>query len=109
MQMAMEPRNGPFISSNVMYWMERELLVYPASDLDLEALARQESHILLANGRESNKQARQYLANTVLAQKFELNVHHLPGAHLGFFSHAETFARDLIDALKKKDPFYAST
>ena len=103
--MGFDPRNGPFISSNVMYWFERELMVYPFRDFDLEVLESHKNLLLLANGRESNTEAPQYLANAVLAKKLDLNLWHFPGAHLGFASHPAEFARELLDALKK-EAFY---
>ena len=103
---AFDARSGPFVSSNVMYWFERELLTYPFRDFDMEVLQSHKNQLLLANGRESNTEAPQYLANTVLAERLELDLLHFPGAHLGFASHPKEFAEELCDGLKKKDVFY---
>ncbi len=106
LSMGFNPRNGPFISSNVMYWFERELMVYPFRDFDLKVLESHKNLLLLANGRDSHTEAPQYLANVVLAKKLELDLCLFSGAHLGFASHPEEFARELLDALKKKDTSY---
>jgi acetyltransferase/esterase len=107
LQMAFDARNGPFVAANVMYWFERELMVYPAADIDVAALRQHRGSILLANGRESDAQATQYRANVVMAEEMGLELVILPGAHVGFRSHPEEFARELLDALRKKDGFYA--
>ena len=104
---AFDPRNGPFISANVMYWFERELLTYPFRDFNLDVLRSHKDQLLLANGRESNNEAPQYLANTIIAKQLELDLPHFPGAHLGFATHPKEFAGELLDTLKKKDVFYA--
>ena len=99
---AFNPRNGPFVSSNVMYWFEREVMTYPFRDFDLEELRSRRSQLLLANGRESNKEAPQYLANTVIAKELALELHIFSGAHLGFASHPKEFAQELLNVLKKR-------
>lgn len=104
---AFDPRRGPFIFPNTMYWFERELLVYPFRDIDVETLEKHKKLLLLANGRESNKEALQYRANIVLGDKLGLPVLLLPGLHLGFASHPQEFSKELLDALRERDDFYA--
>ncbi|PVH69064.1 acetyltransferase/esterase [Cadophora sp. DSE1049] len=101
-----DPRNGPFISSNVMYWFERELLVYPFREFNITALYSHKDLLLLANGRDSNPEALQYRANVVLGEKLGLRVSLFPGMHIGFASHPQEFAKTLIECLKEKHDFY---
>ena len=104
---AFNPRNNPFVSSNAQYWFERELLYYVAYDFDVEELRLRKSKLLLAVGEDSNKEAAQYRTDVVLSEKLGLDIVHLPGAHLGFASHPEQFAQRLIEALEKRDQYYA--
>jgi len=97
----------PFVFANTMYWFEREFLVYPFRDIDVTILEKHKGVLLLANGRESNKEALQYRANVVLGERLGLQVVLLPGFHLGFASDPQEFAKELLDALKEKDDFYA--
>ncbi len=102
-----DARAGPFVAQNVMYWFEREVLVYPFRDFDLKILQERAPLLLLANGASSNHEALQYRGNIALGKKLGLEVTDLPGLHLGFVSHSKEFALELLMALKKKDDFYA--
>ena len=95
--MAQAPKN----EANARYWFEHELRQYPAVELNLEALARYAGRIALTVGRE----ARGYSAhevNVVLGRKLGREVIELPGGHVGCFSHAEAFARELVQALGRR-------
>lgn len=96
------------IIANTMYWFERELLVYPCREVQVAILETRKASLLLVNGSGSNKEALQYRANVVLAQKIGLEVGHVPGMHLGFASHPKGFANAVLDCLKEKDSFYAT-
>jgi pimeloyl-ACP methyl ester carboxylesterase len=92
--MAGAPKN----EANARYWFEHELRQYPAVELDLDALARHAGRITLTVGHE----ARGYPAhevNVVLGRKLGRDVIELPGGHVGCMSHAEEFARELMQAL----------
>ena len=113
LQAAFDARNGPYISSNTLYWFEREVMDYPFRDFDQDvepngSLRKHQDKLLLANGKLSNKEAPQYLANIKLEERLGLKdaVVHFSGAHLGYFTHAEDFARELLGFLKEKDAFY---
>ena len=112
--MAFNPQFGPFVSSNTLYWFERELMHYPFREFDQDvkeggSLQKNAKKLLLLNGELSNKEAPQYLANPSLNDKLQLgqDVVHLPGAHLGYLTHAAEFAPELLKALKAKDSFYS--
>ncbi len=110
---AFDPKSGPFASSNVMYWFERELMYYPFRDFeaDLKKGGGLESHqdrLLLARGRDSEKEAPQYQSNAYLKTELgmERPVLELPGAHFGYAMCPEAFAKELMQALQKKDGYY---
>ena len=114
-QSAFDPRNGPHISSNTIYWFEREVLAYPFREFEKDlgpegSLRKHQDRLLLANGEMSNKDALQYRANIKLKEQLGLNddVVHFSGAHMGYVTHAEAFARELLGFLKSKDAFYKS-
>jgi pimeloyl-ACP methyl ester carboxylesterase len=95
--MAQAPKN----EANARYWFEHELRQYPAVELNLEALAQHAGRIALTVGRE----ARGYPAhevNVVLGRKLGREVIVLPGGHVGCISHAEAFARELVQALGRR-------
>ncbi|KIX05022.1 uncharacterized protein Z518_05894 [Rhinocladiella mackenziei CBS 650.93] len=96
-----DPRSGPFVSQNMMYWFEREFLDYPLHEIDLAALEKNKHRLLPANGQMTNPEALQYRANVVLCKKFGRKLMLLPGGHVGFTSHFEAFAKQLLEALKE--------
>lgn len=101
-----DPKVGPYVFSNTMYWFERELPYYLAHSLDLQALKMQQNKLLLLNGRESNHEAPQYRVNAVLSEKFGIELHLMPGAHVGFAIHAAKFAKAVWEILQDKDSSY---
>ena len=110
---AFDPKSGPFASSNVVYWFERELMFYPFRDFeaDLEkggGLESQQDRLLLARGRDSEKTAPQYKANAYLKAKLDMEqpVLELPGAHFGYAMFPQAFAEELLQALRGKDGYY---
>lgn len=86
---------------NVEYWFECELRQYTRVDLDLAALAAHTDRLILAVGRESDGLLPR-LPNEALAEKLDLDLVELPGAHLGYVFHPADFARQLIEAIERK-------
>ena len=103
---AFDPKNGQFIFANNMYWFERELPYYLAHPLDLSALRSQQNKLLLLNGQDSNPEAMQYRPNVVLSEMFGVELHVVPGGHVGFALHAAKFGKVAYDLLKDKDSSY---
>ena len=111
---AFDPKSGPFASSNVIYWFERELMFYPFRDFEADlqedgGLKAHQDRLLLVRGRDSEKDAPQYIANACLKEKLgmEQPVLELPGAHFGYGVFPEAFAKELMHALQEKDSHYA--
>ena len=104
---AFDARNGPYKFSNGQYWFEREAMAYPPNRFDLEVLQQHKKKLLLANSDLADRTALQYRANVELGKQLELDVEHFPGAHLGYFTHAQQFADKLLELLKAKDQYYA--
>ena len=96
------PRNGPHIFANAMYWFERELLFYVEADFDIDEFKKYKDKLLLVNGELSNKGAAHVRTNVTLSEKLGLPLAIFPGAHLGFASHPQQFAEKLLEALKEK-------
>ena len=103
----LDPSNNPFMAGNTLYWFEREVLVYPQRDFDLEAIAKQKDLLMLGNADESNREALQYRGNVVLGEKVGSDVKLFSGGHVGFTTHAKEFARELRGYLKERSAFYA--
>ena len=97
---AFNPRNGPHVFANSMYWFEREVLDYPYREFDIDELRKLKDKLLLLNGEESIKEAPHYRPNVVLHEKTGARLEFMPGAHFGFMSHPQQFAQKLIEVLK---------
>ncbi|KAJ9500924.1 hypothetical protein LTR99_006408 [Exophiala xenobiotica] len=97
----------PDVKFNTMYWFEREFLQYPVHEFDIKLLEKHKHLLLLANGRDSNSEALHVRANVAIGERLGLKVALLPGMHVSFASHPKEWARDLMQALKEKDEFYA--
>jgi pimeloyl-ACP methyl ester carboxylesterase len=99
MPRAVDPANGGFVPLNIMYWFERELLVYPEVDLDMEVLAGRRDKLVLAKGREVRSHS--FLERVVhaLVGRLQAKVLDLPGPHLGYLFQPEEFASELLEGL----------
>jgi acetyltransferase/esterase len=78
--------------------MEHEMRQYPASDLDVDALAKHVGSIVLASGRESQGHLNYRIAET-LSSKLGLDMLEMPGGHLGCAIEPAEFAAELMSAL----------
>ncbi|MDX5961940.1 alpha/beta hydrolase [Rhodococcus opacus] len=96
--MARAPKNP----ANATYWFDHELRQYPAVDLDLDVLAAHADRIVPAVGRESRGYPC-YEVNMELGRKVGRDVIELPGGHIGFVTHPEEFALELVQALARYD------
>ncbi|RMJ25229.1 hypothetical protein PHISP_03887 [Aspergillus sp. HF37] len=96
MPRAMDPANGGFVPLNIMYWFERELLVYPEVDLDMEVLARRRDKLVLAKGTQVRSHSLLEPVVHSLARELQVPVLSLPGPHLGYLFQPEEFASDLL-------------
>ena len=102
-----DPRNGPYLASNTQYWFEREFMYYPKTPFDIEKELRPlKDKLMFVNGELSPREAYQYRANALLAEKLGLMVVHLPGEHVGHATHASQFSQKLVQVLKEKDRYY---
>jgi acetyltransferase/esterase len=101
MARAIDLRNAE-IRANANYWFERELRQYPAIELDLNALLAHADCILPAAGRESQAYPT-YQVSAELAKKLGWNLTELPGGHVGYLAHPADFARELMQALVRRD------
>ena len=99
---------GTYNFVNGMYWLEREFLVYPMTDFTSKMFQPYRTKLLPANAELTDHDTCQYQANVTLAKDLGLELVHLPGAHVGYASHAKQFAVVLMDALKEKDGFYGN-
>ncbi len=97
----------PDVKFNTMYWFEREFLQYPFREFDIKVLEKKKHLLLLANGRDSNNEALHFRANVAIGERLGLKVALLPGMHVSFATNPRAWARDLMQALKEKDEFYA--
>jgi len=66
-------------------------------------LKEKSGKLLLANGKESNKEAPQYLGNVMLGKEIGVGVKIFSGAHVGFASHPPEFAKELTAYLKERE------
>jgi hypothetical protein len=82
-----------------MYWFERELLVYPDVDLDLDELARHSSKIIVARGSEIRPRSLYHPNVEALARRVNVGILDLPGAHVGYLFYPERFAEELVKVL----------
>lgn len=96
--MARAPKNP----ANATYWFEHELRQYPAVDLDLDLLAAHADRIVPAVGQQSRGYPC-HEATRQLGRKVGRDVIELPGGHLGFVTHPEEFAHELVPALARHD------
>lgn len=97
----------PYLFSNLQFWFEREFLQYPNVDYDAERdFAQYKDKLMPIYGELTGRTAYQYLAMKVLCEKLDLKYLEFPGEHMGYMSHAEPFAKKLLETLKARDEFY---
>lgn len=101
-QHAFDPRSGPYVFSNVLYWFEREFR-YPLTEFKPEMFEPYKSKIILANAQDTNKKAFHFRANENLAKALGLHLLIFSAGHMGYASHAEQFSKDFMAALEEKD------
>ncbi len=98
----------PYLWSNQQFWFEREFMVYPKADFDVERDFRPHVDKLMpVYGVLSPRDAYQYTAMEVTCKKLGLEYLEFPGEHIGQLTHPQQFAQALLQALKAKDKFYA--
>jgi hypothetical protein len=69
----------------------------------MAALAAHASRLVLAGGRESRDGwLPPYRPNTVLAERLGLPITTFPGGHVGYMTHAEPFAQQLLEILTRR-------
>lgn len=86
---------------NLTYWFERELLVYPVAEFDVEGELRPwKGKLVLVNGEESNREAYQFRANVALAAKLGVELVMFPGEHFGYVTRTGEFAERLGSVLE---------
>jgi len=77
------------VAAHVMYWFEREFLVYPFRPFNVKVLEQYQDKLLLTNGWDSNREALQFRATLVLGEELGLKVNLFAGMHVGFASHPD--------------------
>ena len=87
-------------------WFEREFLQYVFQPFDLDVLNAQKGKLILANGKESDPEAPQYLCNVALGKKLDLKVDMFSGWHVAFVVGPKVFADELRGVLKGRDSVY---
>jgi len=89
---------------NSMYWFEREFMVYPNAEFDVDAELRpHKAKLVLVNGEESDKEAYQFRANVALAGFLDLEVVLFPGAHVSHSTSPRDFAAKLVEVLASRE------
>ncbi|KAF2249939.1 alpha/beta-hydrolase [Trematosphaeria pertusa] len=99
---SIDARESPFVSGNLQYWFEREVLQYPLKEWDLDALGAggRKEKLVLACGSTTSAEGAQYRSNVVMAERFGLNVTLLEGSHVGYAGDTMVgWARDLVGVL----------
>lgn len=103
---AFDAKAGPHVSSNVQYWFEREMLVYPLTKFTSTMFQPLRYKLLLAVAEESGEETFKYRINATLARDLGQELIVLAGGHIGFATHAKQFANGMLEALKEKDAWY---
>lgn len=96
----------PYLWPNILYWMEREFMVYPRHAFDVEEAFPPgvREKLVLVNGEGSPRGAYQYRGNVELAERLgrKGEVVVFPGEHVGHATHAVAFANRLVEVLKER-------
>jgi pimeloyl-ACP methyl ester carboxylesterase len=93
--------SNPQVRANAAYWFEHELRQYPATDLDLDALAALADRVLPAAGRQSHGLPC-HQATVELAGALGRRLTELPGGHVGFATQPGDFADELRQLLQHR-------
>jgi len=101
-----DTKTGPYNFANSMYWFERELPYYGQHDYQISSLRQHQNKLILLNAQGSDPEAMQYRANVVLSEELGIELHLMPGGHVGYAVHAPKFARLVYDILKDRDSSY---
>lgn len=80
---ATDPRSGPHVFSNTMYWLEREFLSYPFTEFRPDMFQPHKSKVLLVNAQLTNEKVFHFRANEDLAIELGLPLPLMAGGHLG--------------------------
>lgn len=96
----------PYLWPNILYWMEREFMVYPrhAFSIDEDFPDGVREKLVLVNGEASPRGAYQFRGNVELAGRLgrEGEVVMFPGEHVGHATHAVAFAGRLLEVLRER-------
>jgi pimeloyl-ACP methyl ester carboxylesterase len=95
LRLGMRAHADPFAAGNQMYWFEREVLVYPFSELRVEELAQHKDKIVFATSAEA-EDLPAGLVPKILAERIGLKAVVLPGAHCGYLTEPDDFAQAVI-------------
>jgi pimeloyl-ACP methyl ester carboxylesterase len=85
--------------TNQRFWFDHELLQYPSTELDFDALATHRDALVLAGGRES-RDLMPYQPNLVIAARLGRTVVDFTGDHIGYATHPVEFAAELAAVLR---------
>lgn len=92
----------PYDTGNLLYWFERELLVYPFVDVGYDILSGLKDKLVLADsvwGRDLPAGR----APQAMAEKLGLQIVTMPGGHVSYLTHAQEFAASLTTCLLGKE------
>ncbi|KAF2159206.1 hypothetical protein M409DRAFT_30345 [Zasmidium cellare ATCC 36951] len=94
-------RAGLHVFSDMMYWFEREFL-YPFTEFKPADFEPYITELVPVNSEVTNKEAFYFRANESLTRALGLELLIFPGGHIGYATHAEAFAKELLDMLKER-------
>lgn len=93
---------GPYGFSNMMYWFEREFF-YPFTEFKAADFEQYKLKLLPINSEITNKKAFYFRANENLTSALGLPLPIFTGGHIGYATHAEAFAKELLALLEKRN------
>lgn len=98
-KMLMSARNpDPYENGNLLYWFERELLVYPFVDVGYDDLFDLKDKLVLADS-EIGKHLPAGRAPQAMAEKLDLRIVTMPGGHVAYLTHPQEFVTSLTSML----------
>ena len=92
---------GPFAQANATYWFERELLVYPNTNFDLETLKHSKDQLIMGGGKQSDNSFA-YRGAVAFAEQLDVPLAYFTGGHVGYAMQPQEFVEDLRTALAEK-------
>lgn len=104
---AMGKAGNQFAQANSTYWFEREMLVYPFTKFDKNALVKVKNKLIMGAGKASDSTYAYRLA-LIWAERLGVPVANLAGGHVGFATHPHEFAKDLHGALANHSLVYVN-